>query len=401
MAFPDRQRIARFAWNASRYALGPLGGLLVPWLVIQRSDVHLWGQVVTPMIIVQFSVHLLAWGNRDFLLRGFGKPGANVEELWRTNYLTRAPFVALLLVPLLLMPHGTSLRAWILLWGSSLFISNSVEALIIQRKRFLGAFFADLSGLTVQAALILAPATVELSSVCGSFAIGQAVRAVLLVIVSGADPWVIFTLRGMLVEWGSRFRSQIIAAIPFFLIGVSGLLGSRMDLYMVNLLAGREQAGMYQVVSGLFLQYQVLPGLIVMPIARELYRLDRSSMWRASGRLARLGGILIIPFMLIAWSLFSLVFHFELSWTIYLAGALATFPSYGYVPLINLLFKHHQERTVMWASFLAAGVMVLLTIALVPRLGVSGGLFAAAAGQWSILLVLVRSVRRWGYLGRT
>lgn len=376
-----------------RYLLGPVGGLLIPWLVIRNGSVDAWGRAVTPMILVQLSVHLLAWGNKDLLLRDFGKAGARVNELWKENYLARAPFILLLPLPMLFLPAATIAPGWTLLWSLGLFCTNAVEALIIQRRRFTGAFLADLSGLLVQLALIIGATVIDLSTISRSFAIGQALRACLLVLVSGADPLSALMRAPAFASWRTRFRSQIAGGLPFFLIGASGLLGSRMDLYMMNLLASREQAGTYQVVSGLFLQFQVLPGLIAMPFARELYRMGHGRMMRASGRLARLGVLLIVPFVLVAWLLFTIVFHFDLPWHLYAAGALAALPAYAYVPLINLLFKQHRERVVMWASFLAAALMTVLTIALVPAWGISGAMFAAAAGQWACCAVLVRAAR--------
>lgn len=374
-----------------RYLLGPIGGLLIPWLVIRNGSVEAWGRVVTPMILVQLSVHLLAWGNKDLLLRDFGKPGARAEDLWRENYLARVPFILLLPVPMLFLPAAMIAPGWTLLWSLALFGSNAMEALIVQRRRFSGAFLADLTGLLVQLALIIGATVIDLSTISRSFAIGQASRACLLVLVSGADPLSPLLRMPAFAPWRTRFRSQIVGGLPFFLIGVSGLLGSRMDLYMMNLLAGREQAGTYQVVSGLFLQFQVLPGLIAMPFARELHRLDHGRMRRASGRLIRFGLLLIAPFVLIAWLLFTIVFRFDLPWHLYAAGVLAALPAYAYVPLINILFKQHRERIVMWASFLAAALMMVLTIALVPAWGISGAMVAAAAGQWACCAVLVRA----------
>ena len=88
------------------------------------------------------------------------------------------------------------------------------------------------------------------------------------------------------------------------------------------------------------------------------------------------------------WILFGPVFGIHPSPLVIVAGCLATWPSFAYVPLIYPVYRAGMERPVMWANLGAAVLSVSVTWFLVPRIGLAGGLFGAAIGQWVMLLVV-------------
>jgi O-antigen/teichoic acid export membrane protein len=386
MASPEQRRVLHFGWNAARYALGPIGGSVVPWLVVVESSVETWGQVVTTMILVQLAAHITQWGSKEYLMRQFATSPAGTLDQWRASMITRA--VPWLICALILTRSGLIVQdTWAMTWLIGLVLANNMEPLVIWRKKFMGAALADLLGLAVQAGVIIWSEHIDGGTVVRSFAMNQTIRAALLWSILGFP------------SFGHAFRlfnapEHLVAALPFFLISLSGLLGSRMDLYTMNAITDRTTVGTYQVVAGLFVQFQALAGLIAVPFTRELYRLRGEGVQRAGGRLARLGLLLLVPFITIAWAVFTFLFRFDLPWSTYLCGALIIWPAYGYVPRLPLLYKHGGEGRMMWANFSAAGLGLLLTWTLVPTIGINGALLAAGAGQLLVLFVVLISIRR-------
>ncbi len=180
-------------------------------------------------------------------------------------------------------------------------------------------------------------------------------------------------------------------AVPFLLIALSGLLGSRVDLYVMNLTAGRETLAEYQVVQGYFVQLQALAGIIAVPFTRELYRMGKAGVEKATGRLATLGLLALLPVGVIGQLLFTRFYGFDTDWHTCVAGCLIGWPVFAYTPMVQTLYKHGKETTMVTAGFITAGISAVLTWLLVPRFGITGGLVSAAISQFLMLLV-VRSI---------
>ena len=389
MASLERARIGRFTWNALRYGIGPLGGLIVPWIVISHSSVELWGEVVMLLILVQVAAHIIQWGSKDILLRAYAREPDRVGVLTTSSAATRSLLfgVCIAIIGLLgfgpMQLHVHLVGPWLL----AVVAYGSVEAWIIWTKRFARTFLSDLGGMVAQVTMLLflRPLTAEL--VIGSFLLGTAVRFGLLAATNAGD-------MPLSNEGRMDFKRHIVQALPFFLTGFSGLLASRIDLYSANALLDRGDVGRYQVVTSVFLQFQALAALITTPMTRDLYRLRAGGVARFAVRL-RTGALIgLLSMAVIAWTLLTFFFHFELDWTIIAAGCLLVWPVFAYVPLITPLYKQGHERTVMHANFAAAALNGILTWTLMPHVGIAGGMLAAAAGQWLMLLWVRRQFQR-------
>ncbi|MEO8067941.1 MAG: hypothetical protein ABI599_09645 [Flavobacteriales bacterium] len=385
MASLEQQRWLRFGWNAARYALGPIGGLLIPWLVVRQSGLGTWGDVQTPLIWLQLIVHITAWGSKEFLLKQFAAHPHEQGKLLGNSIATRG--VLLVVMTVVWLFDTRMMSASLAIAAVLLFLNSSLEPVIAWHKRFKQAALADLIGLVVQVAYIGTSVSVHGETIFVSICLNQAVRAFLLLALN----WSVFSWEQP-THWD--FRTHLHRALPFFLIGFSGLLASRIDLYTANALLERAEVGRYQIVASLFIQFQALAALAVAPMAKDLYRLKLESVARYTRRMRTWALIGLAPMCLVAWAVFTFLFKFELHWSIYPAACALVWPVYAFVPMMNQLYKHHRERSVMWANFAAAVVTCGLTLILLPRLGVAGGLLAAAAGQWLMLTWMKREEHR-------
>lgn len=381
MAKRDLERFLHFGWNAARYALGPLAAMLIPWVVMQRASKSLWGDTVAIMITVQLASHILRWGSREMLPRLFAEQPARTGAIWMTNLISRTWLIVPVAIVLFFVHAATPLAvAWLLL----LFLNNSFETLVVWKKRFGISFAIDAAGLLVTLAGIGYTVGLTLESTVRWVVIGQGTRTVLLSITFARD---------LAKKPVSDVRAHLAQAVPFLLIAVSGLLGSRADLYVMGLIADRATLAEYQVVAGYFVQLQALAGIIAVPFTRELYRMGPVGVHKATGRLAALGLLILLPIGLIGHELFVRFYGFGMSfWTI-VAGCLVGWPVYAYTPMVQTLYKRGRELTMVSAGFVTAAISSGLTWFLVPRFGITGGLAAAAISQF-IMLITVRSVFR-------
>lgn len=377
----DLERFFHFGWNAARYALGPLAAMLIPWVVMQRGSRALWGDTVAIMITVQLASHMLRWGSREMLPRLFTEQPARTGAIWMTNLVSRIWLVLPVAVALFFAHIATPLSlAWLLL----LFLNNSFETLVVWRKRFGTSFAIDAAGLLVTLAGIQCTTSLTLDSTVRWVVVGQAARTVLLSIAF---------VRDLSAKPHVDLRGHLAHAVPFLLIALSGLLGSRADLYVMGLVADRATLAEYQVVAGYFVQFQALAGIIAVPFTRELYRMGPAGVHRATGRLASLGLLLLLPIGAVGHVLFTHFYGFSVSfWTI-VAGCLVGWPVYAYTPMVQTIYKHGREMTMVSAGFVTAAISSGLTWLLFVRHGITGGLAAAAFSQF-LMLATVRSVFR-------
>lgn len=379
MAPRDLRRFLHFGWNAARYALGPLAAMLIPWVVMHHGSKALWGEVVSVMITVQLAAHFLRWGSREMLPRMFAAKPAGIPGTWTGSIVTRLWILPPVAIAQYFLLNGSVLAiAWLIL----LFVNNSFEPFAIWRKRFLHSFVIDAIGLGVTLAGLYTIREPALDNVLRWVIIGQAARTTLLCAVFFKD---------ISPVPRSDARVHLGEAVPFLLIALAGLLGSRVDLYMMNLTAGRETVAEYQVVQGYFVQLQALAGIIAVPFTRELYRMGKAGVAKATGRLAALGLVVLLPVGIIGQLLFTLFYGFDTDWRTCVAGCLLGWPVFAYAPMVQTLYKHGKERAMVTAGFITAGISAALTWLLVPHLGITGGLVAAAISQF-LMLITVRSM---------
>ena len=379
MASRDLRRFLHFGWNAARYALGPLAAMLIPWVVMHHGTKALWGEVVGVMITVQLASHFLRWGSREMLPRIFAEHPVDIPAIWTGSIITRLWLVPPVAIALYFLLNGAQLAiVWLLL----LFVNNSFEPLAIWRKKFLPSFAIDAAGLAITLAGLYTLKDPALDGVLQWVIIGQAARTVMLCAIFARD---------LSSTPKVDARMHLAEAAPFLLIALSGLLGSRVDLYVMNLTAGRETVAEYQVVQGYFVQLQALAGIIAVPFTRELYRMGKAGVEKATGRLASLGLLALLPVGLFGQVLFTRFYGFDTDWRTCVAGCLVGWPVFAYTPMVQTLYKHGKETLMVTAGFITAGISATLTWLLVPRFGITGGLVAAAISQF-LMLIAVRSI---------
>lgn len=384
-----RARWNRFGLNAARYTIGPIGGLVVPWLVMHRSGSQAaWGDALRFIIPLQLFVHVAAWGSRDHLVRLFATTRAAPRVLAAQSMFTRA----VVFVPVLLVVGAIGDDMWKLgaLWAGCGLFAASFEAVFIWQKRFGYMLLLESTALVVQCSVLLMFDPLDTAGVLLSFCLNAVVKLALLRIWTLGQPRVDAPNdHGIL-----SFRSHFIDALPFFLIGFSGLLASRIDLYTANALLDPVEVGQYQIIASLFVQCQALAALVVLPMTRDLLKLNVESVVRYARRSRLWAALGLIPTCAVAWALFRYGFGFPLAWHTLVAAALMVWPVFAYVPYINTLYKHGRERIVMWSNFAAAVISCMLTALLLPSIGPTGGLLAAAAGQWLMLASITSAIRR-------
>lgn len=364
----------------------PLFSLLVSWLVIRRESVALWGELVAVMIVTQLAAHIIHWGHKEYLLRAFSLNPTTIVSGWQTALSTRLLLFIPYLPILFLFNWSGGRIAAAFLWTLFLVLSQSVEVLVVYRRAFGVALLVEVGHyLLLLAGMALWPEPLTVDILIGLFTLAAAAKM--------AGLWWFF--RGVVLRgWARPHFPYFAHAFTFFLIGFSGTLNSRIDLYSVSYFLTPGEVGQYQILINLLLYVQALSNFILLPFAKGLYRLTLTAILKVALRLLAVG-VLITPVALFAISLILRVLYgISLPWLYWLMGAAYVLPIYFYAPVVYALFKADKQKIVIQASLFGALLNVLLNLWLIPNLGMLGALIATTLIQWFNLPIYLLAVRQ-------
>ncbi len=372
------QRIQTVAVNSMRNLVVPGVNVVVSFLVVLWASDALWGTFVTHLIFITLATHVLSWGNKEYLLRAFSQQPSSIAALWQQTLVVRSMGLVVGVLLLVVLNYEPQQLVWMSVWLLGAFLYQSFDVVVVYTRRFGGAIVAELAGFAFIAAMMYSQQThLNELYLIQLYAIGTMIKVLLLAITFVKD-----LVRKVKLEVKLSF---FMACLPFFLIGFSGMLQSKADLYLVTYFLNDQEVGQYQVMINLFIYIQAVAGFVLMPFAKNLYRVSDRVSEKIMWKLVLLGiGVLALGIPT-AWGLLHYAFHFDFSWDYYLYGALYVLPIFYYLPLIYRLFKQGKERQVMYINFLGAGVNLVLTAVLLHYLQGKGALIGSMLAQWAML----------------
>lgn len=362
-----RRRVLLVVANSLNNLLVPIFSVLVSLLVIRSVSAELWGNFVSILIIVQLAAHVLSWGNKEYLLRAFSRTPDHIAPLWQSSLRTRLLLIVgvILILPFLNQP--TTRLLWMALWIIALVIQQAYDVVIIYRRDFIFAIGVEIVAIALLLWLIWQRGSV--------LSLNDLLRWYTLVTSGKA---VAYSLRHPLwrkwqgkVEW-----HYFIAAGPFFLLGLSGMLQSRIDLYSVDALLSANELAQYQVFIGFMLYLQALSAFIITPFIKNLYQSGYATIVRVARWLLLLGIVLVLPGLLAVYGVIRFVYEFDLSLPFYVWGAAYVIPIFYSTPIIYALYKAERQRIVLAVNATALTGNLLLNLSLIPHFGMLGALMA-------------------------
>lgn len=376
--------------NGAVHLLPPIVNLLASFLVIHFGSEAIWGTFVIPMIYAGLALHILSWGNREFLLRAFARYPKESGIMFRQNLVTRGSLLFIALPAVLLAGLPMEATSFLLLWIFAGFFRQSFDVVIVYRKDFgLALFFELLAAALLIGGLLLYRAALTPLLILKLFALAQVVKCLGVGIWYGPG-WLPGTYPRI------QFR-YFYVALPFFLLGFAGMLLSRTDLYCVAWFMDEAAVGRYQVLVNMFVYLQATAAFALLPFAKNLYRLPDRSIWKLSRRMVPLGllvGAVGLPLVALV---VGQVFGLDFDWTYYAVALAFLLPVFAYSPIIYLLYKHNQQQKVLLAN--AGGILLNfgLNLVLIPRMELLGALVATTAAQiltMALLLTYARQISR-------
>ncbi len=362
--------------NLLRFWLNALTNFGASLLVVRYLESpELWGAFVHYFIIVGLFAMVLNWGNREYLLREISFQPAQLKKLWTSNILSRLVLIIFPILYFLIFPVSKEFLPFVGLWLFSFFLLQSTDVLQHYYKRYFPSLFGEIAnGIIVIGGIFFFKNELTVLILCQLFAIGTLFNALITFVPFASNLSSVF-------QWDQKHLSH---SFVFFLMGASGMLVSRIDLYAVDYFLDDHSLGLYQVMMAFFIQLQSLGSLVIQPFVKNIYRLKPQSILRFSwsnlswGWLMIVGGIGAVAFIL------TQLYQYPLDWTYFLLGGLLVLPIYVYSPLIYWLYKKN-ELWVLVINLLSFGINLLLNIWWIPIWGLKGALLSSMLIQWFLL----------------
>jgi O-antigen/teichoic acid export membrane protein len=376
-------------------------GPLVSFLVIRQAGLAQWGAFVPLLISLQLAGQLLSWGNKEYLLRAFARDPANKGAVWRESFLTRALlFLPLGLLLAFLFPAVWS--GWLLLWLLGLLLVQSHEVLVVYRRAFRQAAVVELAGAAVLAAGILGwGERLAPGHLASLFALAFLLKGLLLSARFIRDTDLLAGSGGAARRKWRIDPAYFRLAMPFFLLGFSGLLQSRIDLYVVAYFLPGDDVARYQVFMNLLIYLQAAANIILLPFVPTIYRLAYPVIARLSRRLFVVGAVVLPPALALVSLLLRYLYEIELDLRFYLWGGLFVWPLYFFLPIIYALYQANRQNTVIAVNLAGIALNVALDILLLPAYGLVGVVASAALVKWLVLVVYWLCGRQIGRAEKT
>lgn len=362
--------------NGFRSILSPVLGLLFSYTIVTFFSKELWGDFVDYLLFFLIVSLISNWGSKTFLMRAFSQNPKNIVTDWQALFMARLPICMLCVISVFFF-FEFHLALFMIIWVVSAFVYHSFFSIIFYNREYEKMIAVEmLSFLALLFLVYLQRENLSSFVLVQSYAIHVFVKALLAIIFYP----LFFNFRSF------QFNSKLLwISFPFFLLGISGFLQSKIDIYAYSFYYDGKPLGEYQIISGFFIFSQSMVMLLIFPYVKNIYRMSTKSIDLIRKNSAIYGFVLnLIVVVSIYFAL--LLFDIKLSTIQVILGFIIGYPCYIYTLDILLLFKTHKEYFVIKISIICLGINFLVSVLLLHlNYNITGTLAGNAAAQFIAL----------------
>lgn len=371
-----RQRLLLLSVSAA-YNLIPITfNVVMAALVVRLLNADLWGEMVQVLLWAGIAGNIMAWGNKDYLVRGFSADPATVGAAWQQSFGSRSIIVVLVLLVLTFLPVSVTVKAWSALYLVSRFIYMSYDSVIVFKRNFITTILLESLGFIFIGAAVYCFHPAGLQQLLGWFAGAELFKTVTLIFLYRKEVLPVF--------FKNFSTAYFVGALSFFLLYFTSMLASKIDLVCITYLVSSTEIARYQVLMSFLQATQLSIPILLLPYLRIIYRLPVSSIRKMAFRLLMVGMMIASAAVFAVSVLLEFVYRFQYAPVIFLLGWLIVVPGFYYAPLIYRLFKNNRQHVVVIVSCVFIGCsagLIFLFVTIFPEPFIA--VFAAMAlAQW-------------------
>ncbi|MBC3845573.1 hypothetical protein H8K90_04190 [Winogradskyella echinorum] len=367
-------RLLLIGINTIRGFSGPVFNFLIALFAIKYYGKEDWGTMINVLLSVFLIVFIISWGNKDYLIRKYSQQPSKVYNAFYSNFFSRSLLLPLALLLLLFFP--LNIACWSIILVVLMHSYNALESLVIYHQKFGAQFIAELIAFSLILSSIFYFKSFSLETFLKLYCITFLFKFL----------WVIIALK----LWNEDFYFKISsiefkASFWFFMLGLSGWVASKIDLYIVNFTMTKAQISEYQIAITAFLLIQSLSYLIILPFNKHLYRLPAKSIAEIKRMLALISFPIVAICTFALWLILEKIALLNLPIKFYILGGLASIPTYFFIVDIIMYYRNKKESSILKINFINAILNLILTYILIQEMGIMGAIISVFINQCSFL----------------
>lgn len=334
------------AMNGAWQLIPAIGNMIIAALVVRLFSAETWGAVVELLVWQQLANGVLNWGNKEFLQRLYAQ----------TPNLFNSAFVSFFVQRLLLLAVCGAFIGVFFPSEFALVLFGLISGRYVVQSYFVFVTITHKFGLMIALELVAIGLQVLLM-----FWVKN-IQQIFLVIMFGIwlKAMLCFVLFKVDFNKTDLKTPYLKEGFYFAMIGISGLLLSKLDMLFAAHMLSLIELGKYQIILLFLLNLQSGVMILSGPFIHHFYRSNEKTQME-SNRTFRLIGL---PLVLLGLSLVQLVLHLvyniQFYWVNLLPQIIFCVMPYLYIKWIYKLNEVHQEQLLLWISLVGVAVLALL-----------------------------------------
>ncbi len=341
--------------NIIRSILTPMLTLILSYIIINNFSKTLWGNFVEIQLYFFIALIFADWGTKTYLQKAFSNNPSNMIANWQQQFLARIPIALLCLVGLFFFIELDNIF-FLVFWFLSAFFFNSFLSILFYNRDYILLIIIEVSSfLLLNTLFIITKEDLTINKFIVFYAIYIFYKAIIVSIKYHKF------LKFKTVQINI---TDLKFGFPFLLIGITGFLHSKIDLYTYSFFSNSIALGEYQIISSFFIFSQSAVTILLFPYIKNIYRINLKSLKKLRVKLAFFG-IFINTFIIILIAyLLRKYFLINLTFIEYIAGFFISYPSYIYSIKVFEFFKLNKEKRVVIISIIGLLLNFTLSITL-------------------------------------
>ena len=371
-------RISAVIANSFFLTLPGVTNQLLSIVIVRFYNVEWWGKIAVLQYVFALSSSVVAWGNKEYLLREYSTAPANISSLFQKTMFSRSILLALPLGIIPFLGFRTQETLFVLLWIVLRFISQSFESLITFHRKFTVGIVCEIISLAamITGIIVLKNPTYE------NFL--QIISVSLLARTLSVS---FFFRDNLFIRSPMKWNAPVLyASLPFAMLIMGGFIHSQADMLCVIHYLSKKEIAHFQIITAGLLFIQSTSNFVFAPFAKTFYRLTARHM-RKPRIMFLTGGFACVIFGLTAmYFALGFLYGIALTPTMLIAGIFYSYLPFTYLLSVYTLYKRRKTGWVFAINILGTALLIIMYrfFFLLNKLDIENAIIATAMNHFLV-----------------
>lgn len=370
------RKLKKIGINTLRGVLLPVFNFCILSYGILKFGKTDWGIILNILVWTSLFTFLINWGNQNYLIKKFSFNPSKIYTDFYTNFFSRFLLVFLCFPIFFIYPYEKALFVFLIIILNVL--ASSFDSLYVFKQQFKQQLVVDFIGFLLLFVSFFFLTEFSVLNILIFYCFAYFLKSILSFFVLKLD------------KANFHFKislNELKMSFPFFLIGLSGLLNSKIDLFFANSVLDSEKIAIYQTLTTSFILLHAVPGLATMSVSKHIMRASEKSLLKVEKILLLLAVPISLSGSFTIAVFLKFVLKIEIEWYYFLIGFLSCIPLYITSILTLKLYKNNLEKKVVIAGFISATSNLILCF-LLSQYGILGFFISFSITQWIFLICI-------------